>query len=86
MYKCPAGHLAVRKAMGDRSKEGKNRNLTYHFDINKCKSCSMHEGCYKDGAKHKTYSITILSETHRKQKEFQKTEYFKLRAKQRYII
>jgi transposase len=86
MYQCPAGHLAIRKANGDRTKEGKNKKLTYHFDVNKCKSCPVREGCYKDGAKHKTYSLTIISEMHKEQKEFQETEYFKERAKQRYMI
>ena len=46
----------------------------------------MREGCCKAGAKTKTYSITILGETHKEQKEFQETEYFKERARQRYMI
>ena len=46
----------------------------------------MREGCYKAGAKIKTYSVTILGETHKEQKEFQETEYFKARLKKRYMI
>jgi len=46
----------------------------------------MKEGCYKDGAKIKTYSIAILSEAHKEQKEFQESEYFKERARERYKI
>jgi transposase len=86
MYQCPAGHLAARKAKDDRSKEGKNNRIVYHFDKETCKSCPMREGCYKDGAKSKTYSVTILSETHIEQKEFQESEYFKERARERYKI
>jgi len=84
-YQCPAGNLAIKKVIG---KKGgvKNKSLTYHFDIEKCKACSYKEGCYKNGAKSKTYSVTILSETHKEQKEFQETVYFKERAKQRYMI
>ena len=46
----------------------------------------MREGCYKDGAKKKTYNVTILSEAHKEQKEFQESEYFKKRARERYKI
>lgn len=86
MYQCPAGHLAIKKAIDNRSKEGKNNRLEYSFDINKCKTCPMRDGCYKDGAKSKTFSITILSETHLEQKEFQESDYFKERVRQRYMI
>ena len=84
MFQCPAGHLAIRKAV--QGKKDKNQVLTYYFDIEKCKSCQYRDGCYKDEAKSKTYSITILSDTHKEQKEFQETDYFKERAKQRYMI
>ena len=86
MFQCPAGHLAIRKTKRDRSKEGKNKTITYYFDTAKCKSCPMREGCYKEDSQVKTYSVTILSEVHIEQKEFQETEYFKERAKQRYMI
>jgi hypothetical protein len=86
MYQCPAGHLSVRKARGSRAKEGKNNVITYYFDIGKCRSCPIRDGCYKEGANSKTYSVTILSDTHLEQKEFQETEYFKERARQRYMI
>lgn len=60
--------------------------MTYFFDTEKCKACPLKEGCYKDGAKNKTYSVAILPETHHAQKEFQESEYFKERVKQRYMI
>jgi IS5 family transposase len=83
---CSAGHLAKGKAKRTRIKENKSKNIMYYFDVEKCKVCPMREGCYKDGAKNKTYSVAILSEAHAEQKEFQETEYFKERAKQRYMI
>jgi len=86
MYQCPAGHLAVKKAYSKRSKEGKNDRIKYYFDIEKCKYCSMRDGCCKDNAKMKTYNVTILSETHAAQKEFQESEHFKERTRERYKI
>jgi transposase len=87
MFQCPAGHLAIRKAKGARKKETKgNTRIVYFFDTEKCKCCHKREGCYTSGSKLKTYGITILSETHKEQKEFQESDYFKERSKQRYMI
>ena len=44
------------------------------------------EGCYKDGAKSKTYSVTIKSDIHKSQIAFQESEYFKEKSKERYKI
>jgi IS5 family transposase len=85
-FQCPAGHLAKSKRINGKKDVGTNRKLTYDFDISKCKNCPYRNGCYKEGAKSKTYSVTIVSETHMEQKAFQETEYFKERAKQRYMI
>ena len=84
LYVCPAGHLAIKKSI--HGKKSKNRMLTYFYDVDKCKTCSQREGCYKDGAKTKSYSLTIKSDLHNEQKEFQETDYFKERAKERYKI
>jgi hypothetical protein len=87
MYQCPCGHLAVQKTLRSRKKEkGKNSTMMYYFDIKKCEVCPKREGCYKDGAKYKTYSVSIMSETHKKQQQFQETSYFKKQAKERYMI
>ncbi|MDD1505965.1 transposase, partial [Lysinibacillus sp. CNPSo 3705] len=69
MFVCKAGHLATRKART--GKKGTSKSQTYYFDIEKCKVCSMREGCYKEGAKSKTYSVTIKSDTHAEQEAFQ---------------
>jgi len=86
MFVCPAGHMAIRKArMG--KKNGKwNQTWTYFFDTDKCKTCSRKEGCYKDGAKTKTYSVSIRTEEQDRLMEFQKTPEFKIKARERYKI
>lgn len=86
MFVCPAGHLAIRKAQQGKKDVGINQVNTYYFDIEKCKSCSLKKGCYKDGAKSKTYSVIIKSTIHKEQIAFQETEYFKEKSKHRYKI
>lgn len=83
---CPAGHMAIRKAKQGKKNVGKNQSHTYYFDVEKCKSCSLKEGCYKEGAKTKTYAVTIKSDLHQEQIAFQETEYYKEKAKHRYKI
>ncbi|MEI2664479.1 IS1182 family transposase [Rossellomorea sp. LJF3] len=86
MYFCPAGHMAVRKARQGKKNQSKNQVNTYYFDVEKCKRCPLQEGCYKSGAKTKSYSVSMKSEEHTKQIEFQNSERFKERAKERYKI
>ena len=85
-FVCPAGHLAIRKARQGKKNIGENQVDTYYFDVEKCKSCPLKNGCYKDGAKTKTYSVSIKSELHQDQMFFQETEYYKEKAKHRYKI
>ena len=86
MFVCPAGHLAIRKAKQGKKNIGKNQRITYYFDVEKCKQCSKRDGCYKESSKTKSYSVTIKSDLHKEQMEFQETDYFKKRAKERYKI
>ena len=60
--------------------------MSHYFDVEKCKSCPLRNGCYKEGAKTKTYSVPIKSELHQDQIAFQETEYYKEKAKHRYKI
>ena len=85
-FVCPAGHMAIRKARQGKKNIGQNQNHTYYFDVEKCKSCPLKEGCYKDGAKTKTYSVTIKSDLHQKQISFQESDYYREKAKHRYKI
>lgn len=86
MYVCKAGHMAFRRARQGKKNVGENQVDTYYFDIEKCKRCPFKEGCYKEGAKSKTYSVSIKSTEHSEQKVFQESETFKEKAKERYKI
>lgn len=86
MYQCTAGHLAIHKYLDKRKTEGKNPRMTYFFDIEKCKRCPYKAGCYKEGAKKKTYTETLICDSHSEQAQFQETEHFKEMAKERYKI
>jgi hypothetical protein len=83
---CPAGHMARRKSKNCREKAKKNPRIQYFFDIEKCKHCLQKEGCYKDGMKYKTYSITIKATEYKEQQTFQESQYFKTRYRERYMI
>ena len=86
MFVCPAGHMAIRKARQGKKGQGKNQCQVFFFDIDKCRTCFKREGCYKDGAKSKTYSVQIKSEEHQQQADFEKTGEFRTKAKVRYKI
>ena len=86
MFVCPAGHMAIRKARQGKKNIGTNQKQTYFFDVEKCRSCPLKEGCYKEGAKTKTYSVSIKSELHQEQIAFQETDYFNEKAQHRYTL
>lgn len=86
MFVCPAGHLAIRKAIQGNKNIGTNQVCTFYFDVEKCKSCPLKENCYKPGAKTKTYSVSIKSDLHQGQMAFQETEFYKEKIKHRYKI
>ena len=88
MYQCKAGHLAIHKYFDKRKKDKKNKNprIVYFFDIEKCKCCPYRDGCYKEGAKKKTYTETIICDSHSEQVKFQETEHFKEKMRERYKI
>ena len=86
MYVCKAGHLSVRKARQGRKRKGVNQTYTYYFEIEKCKYCPNKDGCYKDGAKSKSYSVKIKSDEHTEQAKFQESDYFREKSKERYKI
>lgn len=86
LFQCPAGHLATRKARGGKKNSQSNQVTTYYFDIEKCKVCPLQEGCYRFGAKSETYSVSLLSDRHQAQKDFQETTAFKSKMKERYKI
>lgn len=56
------------------------------LDVEKCKKCPRREGYYKECEKIKTYSVTIKSDVHLDQINFQERDYFKEKFKERYKI
>lgn len=85
-FVCKAGHLAVRKARTGKKGQSENQVETHYFDIEKCKVCPLRNGCYKEGAKSKTYSVSLKSETHAEQLAFQQSDEFIQLAKERYKV
>lgn len=75
MYVCKAENMAIRKARHGKKNVGKNQQDTYYFDIKKCKVCPFKDGCYNEGAKSKTYSVTIKSTEHKEQEAFQNSDF-----------
>lgn len=86
MYVCKAGHLATGKKHDRGKGQNKNPRIRYTFDVEKCKVCPLREGCYKEGAKTKSYYVSLKSKEHTEQEAFQNTEEFKSLAKSRYKI
>lgn len=86
MFVCPAGHMAERKARQGKKGHGTNQTMVYFVDIQKCKTCSRRNGCYKEGSKCKTYSVQIKSEQHQQQANFEKTDEFREKTRMRYKI
>ncbi len=82
----PAGHLAILKARQGKKKVGKNQVDTYYFDVEKCKTCPLKNGFYQEGAKTKSYSVSIKSDLHKEEMVFQESSCFKEKAKERYKI
>ena len=83
MYVCKAGHMSIKKA---KQGAGESQVECYYFDVEKCKHCPFKDGCYKDGCKTKTYSVTIKKDIHINHMDYMKTEEFKSLYKERYKI
>ncbi|HEY9342425.1 MAG TPA: IS1182 family transposase, partial [Hanamia sp.] len=86
MFVCPAGHVSIRKSRQGKKNVGTNQTDTYYFDVEKCKVCPLRDKCYKPGAKSKTYSVSIKSDTHLQQMAFQETTEYKESIRHRYKI
>jgi len=87
MYVCKAGNMAIKKV---HQKGNKHNNYTevdnYFFDVEKCKHCPFKDGCYKDGAKTKSYNVTLKKDIHINQMDYMETEEFKTLYSERYKI
>jgi hypothetical protein len=88
-YVCKAGHMSIKKTSTrakKHEKDGQGTVESYFFDVEKCKHCPSRDGCYKDGAKTKSYSVSIKTSTHQEHMDFQESAYFKEKSKERYKI
>ena len=78
--RCPMGHLARQKSYVNEKKykDGyRNAKMEYNFDRQTCQQCPIKEECLgKNKEKGKRYYITLLSNIHREQQEFEQTDYF----------
>lgn len=84
---CPAGHLATHKMYNPRNTDRHNNpHYEYRFDVEKCKQCPLRDGCYKPGAKMKTYHQTILPDVQKDHIEFEKSKEFRDKMRERYKI
>lgn len=89
MYVCKAGHMAIKKVKqgSKKDKNGKNTQVEcYYFDVEKCKHCPFKAGCYKEGAKTKTFNVKIKDETHIEHMDYMETNEFKELYSNRYMI
>ena len=88
LYVCPAGHMALYKERRNRINDNRHRNakFIYFFDVDKCKVCPLRDGCYKPGAKSRTYHVTIKTDEQIEQLEFQESDAFKELQRKRYKI
>ena len=88
MFVCKAGHMATSKTRRHNKQEERKENprMVYYFDVEKCKRCPIRDGCYKEGSKSKSYSVSITSDIQNEHKEFQETERFKELSSLRYMI
>lgn len=89
MYVCEAGHMAIKKVRSGSKKDKTGTNTQvelYYFDVEKCKYCKHKKGCYKEGAKTKSYSVKIKEAIHTKQMEYMESERFQEMYQERYKI
>ena len=88
--RCPAGHLAIDKTYRNecfKERGVRNATIEYKFEEKNCEECPYKETCKLSKQKHKTYMISLPSEIHKEQNEFEETEYFKNKLRyERYKI
>ncbi|MFD1929274.1 IS1182 family transposase [Sporosarcina siberiensis] len=85
-YSCKAGHLAKNIKREITGQNKRNPRTRYMFDVEKCKVCPFKKGCYKNGAKSKSFYVAQKSTEHQEQMVFQESDQFKKMARERYKI
>lgn len=77
MLVCPSGHMAVSSCVRHYKHEDNRTVRMFYFDVDKCRNCSKAEGCYKEGAKSKSCSVTLLTDLQKEYISKTKTPEFK---------
>ena len=85
MCVCPVGHMPYIKQNRGKRKEHGSKHIRIIL-TRRSANYSKQEGCYKKGAKSKTYSVPIKTDEQLHQMEFQQTERFKEKVTKRYKI
>lgn len=85
-YQCSAGFLADSINIIKDKRNGRNIRYSYNFSKSKCGDCPYREKCHPRKGRGKNFTVTILSDVHKKQKEFQESKEFKELSKERYKI
>ena len=83
---CPAGVMSSSGSVKiDKDKPNKSHRVRYRWTPTICHTCAMRDECLH-GGKVKTMNIRVLSEEHREQMEFQKSQKFRELSRERYKI
>lgn len=84
LFTCPRGRMAdgVNVSMSRHNV----RRLNYRFNATGCVGCPHDGTCHKKGKKSRVYTVTVPSELHKKQQEYQESPEFKELMKHRYKI
>ena len=85
-YICPAGVMSTKGTV-ERYKDRPNKSLLvrYRWRTIACRTCAMMNECLH-GCKTKAINIRVLSDSHREQMEFQKSQKFRELSRERYKI
>ena len=83
-YICPAGVISTKGTV-TKDKPNNNCRIRYRWRATACSTCAMRNECLH-GCKTKTINIRVLSDSHREQIEFQKTQKFRELSRERYKI
>ncbi len=60
-YICPNGEHSIRINRKNGKNEGDGEIFTFFFDVDKCKTCPLQSGCYKEGSKTKSKTYTVMN-------------------------
>ncbi|MCQ2179259.1 MAG: transposase, partial [Bacteroidales bacterium] len=85
-YICPAGVMSTKGTVEQyKNKPNNSLRVRYRWRATACSTCAMMNECLH-GCKTKAINIRVLSDSHREQMEFQKSQKFRELSRERYKI